>query len=226
MELDETLTGRDTINNKMRSVLDTATDPWGIKVTRVEIKNIQPPKEIEEVMTTQMRAERVKRQAILEAEAHKISIIEKAEGDKRAKVLSAEAERDAQVALAEGRARSIELIYSAEAEGLRKLNNIHINEPVLKLKGIEALKDVSNGRATKIFMPSDITSVVSALGVAGEALGIGDSTPIDTSEAPFDFSIEEDDCIKNNKNVSDVTRQIHATSARIQDDLEIEKSRQ
>ena len=226
MELDETLTGRDTINNKMRSVLDTATDPWGIKVTRVEIKNIQPPKEIEEVMTTQMRAERVKRQAILEAEAHKISIIEKAEGDKRAKVLSAEAERDAQVALAEGRARSIELIYSAEAEGLRKLNSIHINEPVLKLKGIEALKDVSNGRATKIFMPSDITSVVSALGVAGEALGIGDSTPIDTSEAPFDFSIEEDDCITNNKNVSDVTRQIHATSARIQDDLEIEKSRQ
>ena len=184
MELDETLTGRDQINSKMQMVLDEATDAWGIKVTRVEIKNIQPPAEIEEVMSKQMRAERERRQTVLEAQAHQEAVVARAEGDKQAKILAAEAERDAQVALAEGRARSIELVYQAEADGLRKLKEAQISETVLKLKGIEALKDVADGRATKIFMPSDLSEVVSSLGMVGEALGIGDSTPVDKSAKP------------------------------------------
>ncbi|MBO5503524.1 MAG: SPFH/Band 7/PHB domain protein [Lachnospiraceae bacterium] len=179
MELDQTLTSRDEINRRMEVILDTATDPWGIKVTRVEIKNIQPPKEIEEVMTKQMRAERERRQTVLEAQAHQEAVVSRAEGDKRAKILSAEAERDAQIALAEGRARSIELVYQAEAQGLAALKSANVDESVLRLKGIEALKNVSDGRATKIYMPSDLTSVISTLGVASEALGIGDATPID-----------------------------------------------
>ncbi|MDO5703351.1 MAG: SPFH domain-containing protein, partial [Lachnospiraceae bacterium] len=156
-------------------------DPWGIKVTRVELKNIQPPKEIEEVMTKQMRAERERRQTVLEAQAHQEAVVSRAEGDKQAKILAAQAERDAQIALAEGRAKSIEMVYKAEAEGLRKLNEAHVSESVLRLKGLDALKNVADGRATKIYMPSDISSLVTTLGVAGEALGIGSATPVDSS---------------------------------------------
>ena len=181
MELDQTLTSRETINGKMQAILDEATDQWGIKVTRVEIKNIQPPKEIEEVMTKQMRAERERRQTVLEAQAHQEAVVSRAEGDKKAKILAAEAERDAQIALAEGKAKSIELVYQAEAEGLEALKNANVSESVLRLKGIEALKDVSDGRATKIYMPSDIAGMVSSLGLAGEALGIGDALKIDKS---------------------------------------------
>ena len=181
MELDQTLTSRDQINSKLETILDQATDPWGIKVTRVEIKNIQPPMEIQEVMTKQMRAERERRQTVLEAQAHQEAVVSRAEGDKKAKLLSAEAERDAQIALAEGRARSIELVYNAEADGLRALKEAQIDENVLKLKGIDALKNVADGRATKIFMPSDIASAVSSLGVIGESLGIGDFEKIDRS---------------------------------------------
>ena len=197
MELDETLTGRDEINNRMQSVLDEATDPWGIKATRVEIKNIQPPASIQAVMETQMRAERERRQTVLEARAHQEAVVSRAEGDKQAKILAAEAERDAQIALAEGRARSIRLVYEAEAEGLEKLNAVGVGNSVLKLKGIEALKDVADGRATKIIVPSDISSVVSALGVAGEVLGVGDATPIDRSLPPKKMP-EIDPCIKSN----------------------------
>ena len=181
LELDQTLTSRETINGKMQAILDEATDQWGIKVTRVEIKNIQPPKEIEEVMTKQMRAERERRQTVLEAQAHQEAVVSRAEGDKKAKILAAEAERDAQIALAEGKAKSIELVYQAEAEGLEALKNANVSESVLRLKGIEALKDVSDGRATKIYMPSDIAGMVSSLGLAGEALGIGDALKIDKS---------------------------------------------
>lgn len=184
MELDATLTSREMINAKMQKVLDEATDAWGIKVTRVELKNIQPPKEIAEVMTKQMRAERERRQTVLEAQAHQEAVVSRAEGDKKAKILAAEAERDAQIALAQGRAKSIELVYQAEADGLKALKDADIDEHVLKLKGIEALKDVADGRATKIYMPSDIASVVSSLGVAGEALGIGDATSIDKTPKP------------------------------------------
>lgn len=184
MELDQTLTSRDQINGKLQTILDEATDPWGLKVTRVEIKNIQPPKEIEEVMSKQMRAERERRQTVLEAKAHQEAVVSRAEGDKQAKILSAEAERDAQIALAEGRAKSIQLIYEAEAAGIRRLNEANASEAVLRLKGLEALKDVADGRATKIFMPSDITGVVAGLGVAGEAMGIGDATAIDRKAKP------------------------------------------
>ncbi len=184
MELDQTLTSRESINAKMQTILDEATDAWGIKVTRVEIKNIQPPKEIEEVMTKQMRAERERRQTVLEAQAHQEAVVSRAEGDKKAKILAAEAERDAQIALAEGKAKSISLVYEAEAGGIRALNEANAKESVLKLKGIEALKTVADGRATKIYMPSDLSSIVSNLGVAGEALGIGDATPVDHSPKP------------------------------------------
>ena len=139
MELDQTLTSRDQINAKLENILDEATDAWGIKVTRVELKNIQPPAEIVEIMSKQMRAERERRQTVLEAQAHKEAVVSRAEGDKQAKILAAEAERDAQIALAQGRARSIELVYEAEAEGLKRLNAAQVSDSVLRLKGIEAL---------------------------------------------------------------------------------------
>lgn len=172
MELDQTLTSRDTINSRMQAVLDEATDAWGIKVTRVEIKNIQPPPEIEQIMTKQMRAERERRQTVLEAQAHQEAVVSRAEGDKKAKILAAEAERDAQIALAEGKAESIRLVYEAEAKGLETLKNANVNDAVLKLRSLETLKEMSKGQATKIYMPSDITNMVTSLGVAGEALGI------------------------------------------------------
>ena len=201
MELDQTLTSRDQINARLAAVLDEATDPWGIKVTRVELKNIQPPKEIEEVMTKQMRAERERRQTVLEAQAHQEAVVSRAEGDKRAKILTAEAERDAQIALAEGRAKSIELVYKAEAEGIRELNEARISNEVLRLKGIEALKNISDGRATKIYMPTDLASTISNLGLIGESLGIGDSIPINHDQKPehhdrFDECCDNDDVSK------------------------------
>lgn len=195
MELDQTLTSREVINGKMQATLDEATDPWGIKVTRVEIKNILPPKEIEEVMTKQMRAERERRQTVLEAQAHKEAVVARAEGDKQAKVLAAEAERDAQIALAEGKAKSIKMVYDAEADGIQSLNDVGVTDEVLRLRGIEALKDVADGRATKIFIPSDLTGVVSSLGVAGEVLGIGNATSVDTSAKKVPTP-PKDPCIK------------------------------
>lgn len=181
MELDQTLTSRETINARMQATLDEATDPWGMKVTRVEIKNIQPPKEIEEVMTKQMRAERERRQVVLEAQAHQEAVVSRAEGDKKAKILAAEAERDAQIALAEGKSKSIRMVYEAEAEGLEAIKNAKADESVIRLKTLDALKDVADGRATKIFLPSDVTNVLSSVGAIGEAMGIGDALPVDRS---------------------------------------------
>ena len=198
MELDQTLTSREVINGKMQVILDEATDPWGIKVTRVEIKNINPPAEIEQVMTKQMRAERERRQTVLEAQAHQEAVVSRAEGDKKAKILAAEAERDAQIALAEGRARSIELVYQAEADGLRALKASQVDESVLKLKGLDALKTVADGRSTKIFMPSDLTGIVSTLGLVSESLGIGNATPVDDSPKPS-ASAPEDPCLDNHE---------------------------
>lgn len=172
MELDQTLTSRDQINQKLEAILDEATDAWGIKVTRVELKNIQPPAEIEEVMTKQMRAERERRQTVLEAKAHQEAVVSRAEGDKKAKVLSAEAERDAQIAYAEGKAKAIQMVYEAEAKGLEMLREAKMDESVLRLKGLEALKDVANGQATKIYVPNDLSKAISSLGIAGDALGI------------------------------------------------------
>lgn len=221
MELDQTLVGREQINNKMQLILDEATDPWGMKVTRVEIKNITPPKEIEEVMTKQMRAERERRQTVLEAQAHKEAVVSRAEGDKAAKVLAAQAEKEAQIALAEGRATSIKLVYDAEAQGIRKLNESAISESVLRWNGIKALKDVADGRATKIFMPSDLASIISSLGVAGEALGIGHATDVDRSERQI--KVRTDECCDNDKDYerSAVTEETAAANKRITSEVEM-----
>ncbi len=223
MELDQTLTSREAINAKMQTVLDDATDAWGIKVTRVEIKNIQPPREIEEVMTKQMRAERERRQTVLEAQAHQEAVVSRAAGDKKAKILAAEAERDAQIALAEGKARSIELVYKAEAEGLELLTQANPSEKVLKLKGIEALKNVSDGRATKIYMPTDMSNIISTLGVAGEALGIGDATAID-KEPKAKKPIKADPCIKPETGMGG--REAHIATETINNDVDEQSAAQ
>ena len=199
MELDQTLTSRDIINSQMQQILDEATDAWGIKVTRVELKNIIPPAEIQSAMEKQMKAEREKRQTILEATAHKESVVARAEGDKQAKILAAQAERDAQIALAEGRAKSIALVYQAEAEGLKALKEANIDAAVLKLKGLEALKNVSDGRATKIYMPTDLSGVISSLGLAAESLGIGDATPVDKSAKPKPNAVADECCDDDEK---------------------------
>jgi regulator of protease activity HflC (stomatin/prohibitin superfamily) len=201
MELDQTLTSRDIINAQMQQILDVATDAWGIKVTRVELKNIIPPAEIQSAMEKQMKAEREKRQTILEASAHKESVVARAEGDKQAKILAAEAERDAQIALAEGRARSIALVYEAEANGLKALKAANADASVLKLKGLEALKNVADGRATKIYMPTDLAGVVSSLGLVSEAIGIGDAEPIDKTPRPAPQPEEDPCCDDEEKSV-------------------------
>lgn len=170
LTFDETLTSRDTINAKLQAELDEATDEWGIKITRVEIKNIQPPREIQEVMTKQMRAEREKRQAITEAEAHKQSVVTTAEGDKQAKVLAAQAEAEAAVARAEGDAKAIQMRAEAEAEALRKLTAANVSPEILKLKSFEAIQGVANGNATKIFMPTELIDDVSRAEILGEGV--------------------------------------------------------
>ena len=217
MELDTTLSSRESINTQMEAILDQATDPWGIKVTRVELKNIDPPTEIEEVMTKQMRAERERRQTVLEAQAHQESVVSRAEGDKKAKVLAAEAEKEAKIALAQGEAESIRLVYEAQAEGLEKLREAHIDQSVLKLKGLEALRDVADGKATKIYMPTEIAGLVSTLGVAAESLGIGDATKI----APTDdvvVHLEDDPCV--NETTSKVGKEAAKQGAEVARDLE------
>ena len=217
LTLDEALTSRDMINARMSEAIDTATDPWGIRVNRVELKDIQPPKEITDAMSKEMKAEREKRQALLEAEAHKQSIITRSEGDKEAKILAAQAEQEAQIALAKGKAESIRLVYDAEASGIERLNSARISESVLRLKGIEALKDISNGNSTKIFMPTEITQAVSSLGVLGEALGIGDSTDI-RPKAPALKPLPKDPCLDEDS--SRISHEDHMIEHGIQTSLE------
>lgn len=217
MELDQTLSSREEINNKMQAILDNATDQWGIKVTRVEIKDITPPHEIEEVMTKQMKAERERRQTVLEAQAHKEAVVSRAQGDKEAKVLAAEAERAAQIALAEGKAKSIELVYQAEANGIKELKKAGIDDSILKLRSIEALKVVADGRATKIYMPTDLAKSVSSLGLVQESLGIGDAMKIDMSEKEKTH-LDEDVCCEDNGNLG---KEASITTRRIVNDLKI-----
>ena len=162
LELDETLTSRDIINSKMRSILDEATDPWGIKVNRVEVKNILPPRDIQEAMEKQMRAERERREAILRAEGEKKAAILIAEGEKESTILRAEAKKEAQIKEAEGEAEAILKLQEATAEGLKKIKEAKADEAVLKLKSYEALVDVANGQATKIIVPSDLQNLASA----------------------------------------------------------------
>ena len=159
LELDETLTSRDVINTKMRSILDDATDPWGVKVTRVEVKNILPPRDIQESMEKQMRAERERREAILKAEGEKKSAILIAEGEKESAILRAEAKKESQIKEAEGEAAAIIKINEATAEGLKLLKEAKIDDAVLKLKSYEALVDVANGQSTKIIVPSDLQNI-------------------------------------------------------------------
>ena len=168
LELDSTLTSRDTINAKIRVILDEATDPWGIKVNRVELKNIIPPREIQDAMEKQMKAERERREAILRAEGEKQSRILVAEGHKESKILEAEAEKQSAI-LAEGEAQAIATVQQASAEAIKLLNEANANDAVLKLKALEAFAKAADGQATKIIIPSEIQSI------AGLAEGIVES---------------------------------------------------
>ena len=159
MELDQSLTSRDIINAKMRSILDEATDPWGIKVNRVELKNILPPREIQNAMEKQMKAERERRESILQAEGQKQSQILVAEGEKQSAVLRAEAEREAAILKAEGEAEAIRTVQQALADSIEMLNKANPNDQVVKLKALEAYAKAADGQATKIIIPSEIQSL-------------------------------------------------------------------
>ena len=166
LELDQTLTSRDVINTKMRAILDEATDLWGIKVNRVELKNIVPPADIQSSMEKQMKAERDRRQAILQAEGTKTSQILVAEGEKEAAILRADAEKQAAILKAEGEAQAILAVQKAMADSLKILNEACPNDQVIKLKALETMKSVADGKATKIIIPSELQ------GFAGLASGI------------------------------------------------------
>ena len=161
LELDQTLTSRDIINSKMRSILDEATDPWGIKVNRVEVKNIIPPKDIQEAMEKQMRAERERREKILQAEGEKKSSILIAEGEKESAILRAEAQKESQIKIAEGEAEALLKMKQAEADGIKLLKDAKADSNVLALKSFEALQNMANGQATKIIVPSDLQGIAS-----------------------------------------------------------------
>ena len=168
-ELDQTLTARATINGEMRAILDEATDPWGIKVNRVELKNILPPTDIQNSMEKQMKAERERRQNILQAEGTKQSAILVAEGEKEAAVLRADAEKQAAILRAEGEAQAILAVQRALADSLKLLNEAAPNDQVIKLKALEAMEKVADGKATKIIIPSEIQ------GLAGLAEGVAET---------------------------------------------------
>ena len=166
LELDQTLTSRDVVNTKMRSILDEATDPWGIKVNRVELKNILPPQDIQNSMEKQMKAERDRRQAILQAEGTKRSQILVAEGEKESAILRADAEKQSAILRAQGQAEAILAVQKATAEAMQMLNDACPNDQVIKLKALEAMQKVADGKATKIIIPSELQ------GLAGLAAGL------------------------------------------------------
>ena len=170
LELDDTLTSRDIINSKMRSILDDATDPWGIKVTRVEVKNILPPKDIQEAMEKQMRAERERRESILVAEGKKQAAILNAEGDKESLVLRATAEKEAQIAKAEGQAEALRLVYEAQAKAIQYINEANPESAYIQLEGLKALKNLADGQATKIIVPNDLAGLAGTLTTLSESL--------------------------------------------------------
>ena len=166
LELDETLTSRDTVNTKMRAILDEATDAWGIKINRVELKNILPPREIQDAMEKQMKAERERRESILKAEGEKKSAILLAEGEKESAILRAEAAKQAAIRQAEGEAEAILAVQTAIAEGIKKINEANPTEGYIALKSLESLEKVADGRSTKIIIPSEIQ------GIAGLATSV------------------------------------------------------
>ena len=169
LELDQCLTSRDVINTKMRAILDEATDPWGIKVNRVELKNILPPKDIQNAMEKQMKAERERREAILRAEGEKKSAILTAEGENQAAILRAEAKKQAQILEAQGKAEAILAVQKATADSIRLLNEAAPSDPVIRLRALEAFAAAADGKATKIIIPSEIQ------GLAGLAEGLVES---------------------------------------------------
>ncbi len=175
LELDQTLTSRDIINTKMRHILDEATDPWGIKVNRVELKNIIPPKEIQAAMERQMKAEREKRENILRAEGEKEAAIRVAEGEKTAAILRAEAHKESQVRRAEGEADAIRVVQEATATGLRMIKDVGADHSLIAIRSLEAMEKVANGQATKIIIPSELqglaglTATLRAIAVPGDA---------------------------------------------------------
>ena len=177
LELDQCLTSRDIINAKMRNILDEATDPWGIKVNRVELKNILPPREIQSAMEKQMKAERERREAILRAEGEKRAAILEAEGEKESAILRADAKKQQQILEAEGEAEAILKVQSATAEGIRLINEAAPSDAVLKIKALEAFAAAANGKATKIIIPSEIQ------GIAGLAEGVVESVKGDCAGA-------------------------------------------
>ncbi len=196
LDLDQTLTSRDIINTKMRQILDDATDPWGIKVTRVEVKNILPPKDIQSAMEKQMRAEREKREKILIAEGEKTSAITIAEGNKEAAILNAEAEKEATIKKAEAQAEAILkvkkaeadgelMVRKAEAEAIKMINEANPSNAVLTIRSYETLSKVAEGKATKLIIPSDITKISSIANVVTESISA---------------MKEQDDKVKNNDN--------------------------
>ncbi|MBO7174711.1 MAG: SPFH/Band 7/PHB domain protein [Spirochaetaceae bacterium] len=170
LELDGTLTSRDVINTRMRSILDEATDPWGIKVNRVEVKNIIPPETIQEAMEKQMRAERERRESILIAEGQKQSAILVAEGKKAAMILEAEAEKESAIRKAEGEAEAILALQTATAEGLARIKAVQPDDGLIRLRSLEALEKVADGQSTKIIIPSDLQGLAGVVTTASELL--------------------------------------------------------
>ena len=170
LELDQTLTSRGIINSKMRSILDEATDPWGIKVNRVEVKNILPPRDIQEAMEKQMRAERERREKILQAEGEKKAAVLIAEGEKESTILRADAKKEAEIREAEGKAEAIMKVKEAEAEGIKLIKAAKADEAVLKLRSYEAMVKVANGTATKIIVPSDLQNLVTTGSILKETI--------------------------------------------------------
>ena len=176
LELDETLTSRDTVNTKMRAILDEATDPWGIKINRVELKNIIPPAEIQDAMEKQMKAERERRESILKAEGEKKSAILIAEGEKEAAILRADAKKEAAIREAEGEAQGILAVQTAIAEGIKRINEASPTDGYLTIQALESFEKAANGKATKIIIPSNIQ------GIAGLASTIKEVMTDDVSE--------------------------------------------
>jgi len=176
LELDECLTSRDLINTKMRVILDEATDPWGIKVNRVELKNILPPREIQNAMEKQMKAEREKRESILRAEGEKEAAIRVAEGQKTAAILRAEAKKESQIREAEGEALAIMKVQEATAQGLKMIKDVHADQGLIAIKSLETLAKLADGRATKIIIPSEIQ------GLAGLAVSLKEMVKEDKFE--------------------------------------------
>ena len=191
LELDGTLTSRDTINGKMTEILDEATDQWGIKVGRVELKNIIPPTEIQNAMEKQMKAERDRRETLLQAEGHKAAAITRAEGDKQAMILAAEGERDARIARAEGEAKAVLLAKEAEAKGIELIRKANPSEAVLELKKYEALVKMGDGKAVKLIVPTDAVNAVKSNVMFSETTEIGDYTTPAPESAP---ASEKDPC--------------------------------